>query len=82
MAVQRALIIEQQQEKIKQKRSEVSKMGKAVKTMSEEQKEQAARIIREVNTMETEKREVVLAYMQGFAAGAQMMQQETQKQSA
>lgn len=50
--------------------------------MSEEQKEQAARIIREVNTMETEKREVVLAYMQGFAAGAQMMQQETQKQSA
>lgn len=50
--------------------------------MSEEQKEQAARILREVNTLGAEKQEVVLAYMQGIAAGAKMMQQEMQKQSA
>lgn len=49
--------------------------------MSEEQKEQAAKIIREVNRLEAEKQEVVLAYMQGFAACAKLMQQE-EKQSA
>lgn len=40
--------------------------------MSEEKKQQVERIVPSVDALDVNKREAVLAYMQGMAAGARM----------
>ena len=40
--------------------------------MSEEKKQQVERIVPSVDALDSNKREVVLAYVQGMAAGAKM----------
>lgn len=48
--------------------------------MSEKQKEQVERIVPSVDALDVNKREAVLAYMQGMAAGARMAEAEKQKE--
>lgn len=48
--------------------------------MSEEKKEQVERIVPSVDALDVNKREVVLAYMQGMAAGAKMAEADKQKE--
>lgn len=48
--------------------------------MSEEKKQQVERIVPSVDALDVNKREAVLAYMQGMAAGARMAETEKQKE--
>ena len=48
--------------------------------MSEEKKEQIERIVPSVDALDVNKREVVLAYVQGMAAGAKMAEADKQKE--
>lgn len=46
--------------------------------MSEEKKQQVERIVPSVDALDANKREAVLAYMQGMAAGARMAEADKQ----
>ena len=48
--------------------------------MSEEKKQQVERIVPSVDALDVNKREAVLAYMQGMAAGARMAEAKKQKE--
>nr|DAE40267.1 MAG TPA: hypothetical protein [Caudoviricetes sp.] len=48
--------------------------------MSEEKKQQVERIVPSVDALDVNKREAVLAYMQGMAAGARMAEAVKQKE--
>lgn len=48
--------------------------------MSEEKKQQVERIVPAVDSLDANKREAVLAYMQGIAAGARMAESGKKKE--
>ena len=48
--------------------------------MSEEKKQQVERIVPFVDALDANKREAVLAYMRGIAAGARMAEADKQKE--
>lgn len=48
--------------------------------MPEEKKQQVERIVPSVDALDVNKREAVLAYMQGMAAGARMAEADKQKE--
>lgn len=48
--------------------------------MSEEKKQQVERIVPSVDELDANKREAVLAFMQGMAAGARMAEAEKEKE--
>ena len=48
--------------------------------MSDEKKEQVERIVPSVDALDVNKREAVLAFMQGMATGARMAEAEKEKE--
>ena len=55
---------------------ESSESGKEVRKMSEEQKKQAEAIVEATNKLDDQGREVAIAYIQGMAAAASVMQKK------